>query len=146
MVIHSIIGEYDILYAQEREAAYALRSVQSTDGYDEALFSADCTKLSAETLRLPCDVGSLKSFSVLNKVTSKNHRLKPQHLICLQILRHLAHKFLDIRQYACEISIQSDEKSDCASKALWFLDVTISEKCAVWRLNKATEENFYDSN
>ena len=77
MVIHSIIGEYDILYAQEREAAYALRSVQSTDGYDEALFSADCTKLSAETLRLPCDVGSLKSFSVLNKVTSKNPRLTP---------------------------------------------------------------------
>ena len=34
-------------------------------------------------------------------------------------------KFLDIRQYACEISIQSDEKSDCASESLWFLDVTI---------------------
>lgn len=105
MVIHSIIGEYDILYAQEREAAYALSSDKGTEemlintffpfckmssktqtrtffkmakrklrfnqrfpnGYDEALFSADCTKLSAETLRLPCDVGSLKSFSVLNK-------------------------------------------------------------------------------
>ncbi|MCI5946873.1 MAG: hypothetical protein MRZ39_08315 [Oscillospiraceae bacterium] len=67
MVIHSIIGEYDILYAQEREAAYVLRSVQSTDGYDEALFSADCTKLSAETLKLPYDAGGLTAFSVLKK-------------------------------------------------------------------------------
>lgn len=67
MVIHSIIGEYDILYAQEREAAYALRSVQGANGYDEALFSADCTKLSAETLRLPCNVGSLASFSASKK-------------------------------------------------------------------------------
>lgn len=67
MVIHSIIGEYDILYAQEREAAYALRSAEGTDGYDEALFSADCTKLSAETLRLPCDVGGLTAFSASKK-------------------------------------------------------------------------------
>ena len=35
--------------------------------------------------------------------------------ICLHIFRHLAHKFLDIRQYACEIYAQSAEKSDCAS-------------------------------
>lgn len=67
MVIHSIIGEYDILYAQEREAAYALRSAEGTDGYDEALFSADCTKLSAEEFKLPNEVGGLTSFSVLNK-------------------------------------------------------------------------------
>ncbi len=67
MVIHSIIGEYDILYAQEREAAYALRSAEGTDGYDEALFSADCTKLSAEEFKLPNEVGVLTSFSVLNK-------------------------------------------------------------------------------
>ena len=33
MVIHSIIGEYDILYAQEREAAYALRSAKRSNGY-----------------------------------------------------------------------------------------------------------------
>ena len=26
----------------------------------------------------------------------------------------------------CEISIQSDEKSDCASEALWFLEVTLN--------------------
>ncbi len=67
MVIHSIIGEYDILYAQEREAAYALRSGQGVNGYDEALFSADCTKLSAETLRLPCDMGGLTAFSASKK-------------------------------------------------------------------------------
>lgn len=67
MVIHSIIGEYDILYAQEREAAYALRSAKGSNGYDEALFSADCTKLSAEEFKLPNEVGGLTSFSVLNK-------------------------------------------------------------------------------
>lgn len=67
MVIHSIIGEYDILYAQEREAAYALRSAEGTDGYDEALFSADCTKLSAEEFKLPNEVGGLAAFSVIKK-------------------------------------------------------------------------------
>lgn len=67
MVIHSIIGEYDILYAQEREAAYALRSAEGTNGYDEALFSADCTKLSAEELKLPNKVDCLTAFSVLKK-------------------------------------------------------------------------------
>lgn len=67
MVIHSIIGEYDILYAQEREAAYALRSAKGSNGYDEALFSADCTKLSAEELKLPNKVGGLAAFSVIKK-------------------------------------------------------------------------------
>lgn len=67
MVIHSIIGEYDILYAQEREAAYALRSAKGSNGYDEALFSADCTKLSAEELKLPNDAGGLAAFSVIKK-------------------------------------------------------------------------------
>lgn len=45
MVIHSIIGEYDILYAQEREAAYALHAEQGYNGGDATLLSADCTKL-----------------------------------------------------------------------------------------------------
>lgn len=67
MVIHSIIGEYDILYAQEREVAYALRSAKDTNGYDEALFSADCTRLSAEELKLPNDVGGPASFSASKK-------------------------------------------------------------------------------
>jgi len=35
----------------------------------------------------------------------------------LHIFRHLAQKSLDIRQYACGISIQSDGKSDSASSA-----------------------------
>jgi hypothetical protein len=35
----------------------------------------------------------------------------------LDIFRHLAQKSLDIRQYACGISIQSDEKSHGASSA-----------------------------
>jgi hypothetical protein len=35
--------------------------------------------------------------------------------LCLNIFRHFAQKSLDIRKYACEISIQSDEKSYCAS-------------------------------
>ena len=35
----------------------------------------------------------------------------------MHIFRHLAQKSLDIRQYACGISIQSDEKSDSASSA-----------------------------
>ncbi|MDY2847090.1 MAG: hypothetical protein SOU50_02575, partial [Oscillospiraceae bacterium] len=39
------------------------------------------------------------------------------HAICLQIFRHIAQKFLAGRQPACEISIQSDKKSDGASCA-----------------------------
>jgi hypothetical protein len=35
----------------------------------------------------------------------------------VHIFRHLAQKSLDIRQYACGISIQSDEKSVGASSA-----------------------------
>lgn len=45
MVIHSIIGEYDILYAQEREAAYALHSEQVYNGGDATLLSAELTAL-----------------------------------------------------------------------------------------------------
>ncbi|MBR3630944.1 MAG: hypothetical protein IKN55_10825, partial [Oscillospiraceae bacterium] len=35
--------------------------------------------------------------------------------ICLHLFRHLAQKFLAGRQPSGVISIQSDEKSDCAS-------------------------------
>ena len=45
----------------------------------------------------------------------------------MHIFRHFAPKFLDIRQYACEILVQSDEKSDGASEALWFLEVPITK-------------------
>ena len=49
------------------------------------------------------------------KATPHKDRLTALWHICLHIFRHLAHKFLDIRQYACEIYVQSAEKSDCAS-------------------------------
>ena len=49
------------------------------------------------------------------KATPHKDRLTALWHICLHIFRHLAHKFLDIRQYACEIYAQSAEKSDCAS-------------------------------
>lgn len=45
MVIHTIIDEYDLLYAQEREAAYALHARHINDGSDATLLSASCTKL-----------------------------------------------------------------------------------------------------
>ena len=44
-------------------------------------------------------------------------RLTALHEICLYIFRHFAQKSLDIRQYAFDISIQSDEKSVCTSFA-----------------------------
>jgi hypothetical protein len=51
------------------------------------------------------------------KATPHKARLTAWQRICLHIFRHLAQKFLDIRKYACEISIQSDEKSVGASSA-----------------------------
>ncbi len=33
------------------------------------------------------------------------------------VFRYIAQKFLAILQYACKISMQSDEKSDCVSAA-----------------------------
>jgi hypothetical protein len=45
------------------------------------------------------------------KATPHKERLAALLHIYLNIFRHLTQKFLDIRQYACEISIQSDEKS-----------------------------------
>ena len=57
------------------------------------------------------------SICVIIKATPHKARLKALYWICLHIFRHLAQKFLDIRQYACGISIQSDEKSVGASPA-----------------------------
>ena len=51
------------------------------------------------------------------KATPHKARLTALHAICLHIFRHLVQKFLDRRQPACKISIQSDEKSDGASCA-----------------------------
>ncbi|MBR3419355.1 MAG: hypothetical protein IKG82_11745, partial [Oscillospiraceae bacterium] len=42
-------------------------------------------------------------------------RLTAWRRICLHLFRHLAQKFLAGRQPSGVISIQSDEKSDCAS-------------------------------
>ncbi|MBP3242494.1 MAG: hypothetical protein J6L99_01415, partial [Ruminococcus sp.] len=46
--------------------------------------------------------------------------------IYLHIFRHLAHKFFDIRQYACKISAQSAEKSDCVSAPQSLCGVALS--------------------
>jgi hypothetical protein len=72
-------------------------------------------------------------MNIIIKATPHKDRLMALLHICLNIFRHFAQKSLDIRQpkpkgngfgttavnmaaeYACEISIQSDEKSYCAS-------------------------------
>ena len=48
------------------------------------------------------------------EATPHKDRLTALRVPCLHLFRHIAQKFLDIRQYACEISIQSDKKSDGA--------------------------------
>ena len=54
----------------------------------------------------------MKYFLYLNNDIVKESliksRLTAQHASCLHIFRHLAQKFLDRRQPACVISIQSD--------------------------------------
>ncbi len=65
-------------------------------------------------------ISSLKDVhEFANAVRAIPHkdRLTALHVICLHIFRQIVQKFLDIRQYACVISVQSDEKSDCASDA-----------------------------
>ena len=60
----------------------------------------------------------LKNFIILLlKATPHKNRLTAWHHICLLFFRHLAQKSLDNRQVDCGISIQSDEKIDCASAA-----------------------------
>ena len=49
------------------------------------------------------------------KAIPHKDRLRALYAIYLQNFRHLAHKSLDIRQYICEISVQSDENSDSVS-------------------------------
>ncbi|MCM1439381.1 MAG: hypothetical protein NC131_09320 [Roseburia sp.] len=50
------------------------------------------------------------------KATPHKARLTPLRTSCLHIFRHIAPKFLDRREPACEILVQSDEKSDCATR------------------------------
>ena len=72
----------------------------------------------------------MKYFLYLNNDIVKESliksRLTAQHASCLHIFRHLAQKFLDRRQPACEISIQSDEKSDCATYALDLISASLT--------------------
>ena len=51
------------------------------------------------------------------KATPHKDRLTTLYRICLIFFRHTAQKSLDIRQYACKISVHSDEKIYCASSA-----------------------------
>ncbi len=46
------------------------------------------------------------------KATPHKARLMTLYVINLYIFRHLAQKFLAMRQYACKISVQSDKKSN----------------------------------
>ena len=57
------------------------------------------------------------------------------HAINLHISRHLAHNFLDIRQYACKISVQSDEKSDCVSDAQVLCGIALTDPLLTIRLS-----------
>ncbi|WP_288535429.1 hypothetical protein [uncultured Ruminococcus sp.] len=57
--------------------------------------------------------------------TLNKARLTALYAICLQIFRHIAQKSLAIRQYACEISMQSAEKSDYASYAQALFSVSL---------------------
>ncbi len=61
---------------------------------------------SAAVFLSPCNF-----FSNYIKATPHKDRLTALRTPCLHLFRHIAQKFLDIRQYASEISIQSDEKS-----------------------------------
>lgn len=60
------------------------------------------------------------------RTTPHKARLTALHKICGHIFRHSAQKSLEIRQYACELSVQSDEKSDVVSFAQALCGVAIA--------------------
>jgi hypothetical protein len=70
------------------------------------------------------------------KATPHKERLTALLHICLNIFRHFAQKSLDIRKYACEISIQSDEKSCCAPAQQSLCGVALKSKIQKRRLQK----------
>jgi len=79
-----------------------------------------------------------KFYDKLNgsiKATPHKARLKALYWICLHIFRHLAQKFLDIRQYACGISIQSDEKSVGASPAQALCGIALNNYLYVFAIS-----------
>jgi len=71
------------------------------------------------------------------KATPHKDRLTALYAICLHIFRHTAQKLLEIRQYSCVVSVQSDEKSDFASAAQSLCGVALKKypvRAAVFRL------------
>ena len=68
-----------------------------------------------------------------SKATSHKNRLTAWHHICLLFFRHLAQKSLDNRQVDCGISIQSDEKIDCASAAPSLCGIALIIYSYTWR-------------
>ncbi len=59
------------------------------------------------------------------KATLYKARLTTLYVINLYLFRYTAQKFLAILQYACKISVQSDEKSDCVSAAQSLCEVAL---------------------
>ena len=73
------------------------------------------------------DTFTCLAFDDNAKATPHKARLTTLYVINLYLFRHLAQKFLDIRQYAYKISVQSDEKSDCVSAAQSLCGVALSQ-------------------
>ena len=69
------------------------------------------------------------------KATPHKDRLTALQRIYLHIFWHLAHKFFDIRQYACKISAQSAEKSDCVSAPQSLCGVALNFQCVIKNLS-----------
>ncbi len=69
------------------------------------------------------------------KAIPHKDRLRALYAIYLQNFRHLAHKSLDIRQYICEISVQSDENSDSVSyvQSLCGIALNIIHRLLFWK-------------
>ena len=71
--------------------------------------------------------------------TPHKARLTAWRRICLHLFRHLAQKFLAGRQPSGVISIQSDEKSDCAPAPPALCGIALSF-CAWFRSDNGLEE------
>jgi predicted signal transduction protein with EAL and GGDEF domain len=81
-------------------------------GFDDFSRNAIAAMCGTKTIcTVVIDLDGLKHI----KATPHKARLTAWRRICLHLFRHLAQKFLAGRQPSGVISIQSDEKSDCAS-------------------------------
>ena len=94
-----------------------------------ALKSLEMRKYSCMIFPCPQQNHAQKSEcrQILNRLKATPHkaRLTTLYVINLYLFRHLAQKFFAIRQYACKISVQSDEKSNCVSAAQSLCGVAI---------------------